>query len=135
MRTGKRLDGQMNPLMPLQIVIPIEALRTLIALEGTIVCWSRTGSWMRRDRRARGIHVLQTSDLAAVQARQDARGRGQVSDHGHLAAGIVEIGEDGAVHGRQGIGRPWSVGQGMLVMRRWTAGGRQSRLNGRIWID
>lgn len=33
----ERLDRQMDPLMPLQIVVAVEALRALVALERTIV--------------------------------------------------------------------------------------------------
>lgn len=37
MRTWKWLHGQMNALMSLEIMIPIEALRTLVAFERTVM--------------------------------------------------------------------------------------------------
>ena len=37
--TWKWLDSQMYPLMSLQIVIAVEALRTLVASEGSVVLW------------------------------------------------------------------------------------------------
>jgi hypothetical protein len=39
MLARERLNGQMDPLVPFQIVITIEALWTLIAFKRTIVCW------------------------------------------------------------------------------------------------
>lgn len=37
MPTRKRLDGKMYPFMSLEVMIPVETLWTLIALEGTFV--------------------------------------------------------------------------------------------------
>lgn len=34
--TGERLDAQMDPGMPLEVVVAVEALRTLLALVGTL---------------------------------------------------------------------------------------------------
>ena len=37
--TGERLDSKVYPLMPLQIVISIEALRALVTLEWAFIMW------------------------------------------------------------------------------------------------
>lgn len=37
MSAGERLDSQMYPLVPFQVMISIEALRTLITLERAVV--------------------------------------------------------------------------------------------------
>ena len=39
--TWERLDGEMNALMPLQVVISVETLRALIASEGSVVLRAR----------------------------------------------------------------------------------------------
>jgi len=41
MATRERLYSKMDALMTLQIMIPVEALRALIAFEGSIVVWLR----------------------------------------------------------------------------------------------
>lgn len=35
---GERLHRKMNPFMPLQVMIAIEALRTLVTFEGPVIC-------------------------------------------------------------------------------------------------
>lgn len=71
MGTRKRLDGQMNPLMTLEIMVAIEALRTLIALERSILgraAQSRPGTWvMWRRGQGPSVHLLLASEVAAVE--------------------------------------------------------------------
>jgi hypothetical protein len=66
MITRKRLHSQMNPLVPLQVVIPVEALRTLIALERPVV---GAGLLVRRVAQ----EVRHARCVAAVEARHHAR--------------------------------------------------------------
>ena len=57
----------MNALMPLEIMVPIETLRTLITSERSILSRPRTG--MRR--RWAPVHLLHAGEVAAVEIRGD----------------------------------------------------------------
>lgn len=49
MSAGERLHGQVYPLVPLQVVVAIEALRALVAFEGSLVlALRRRWSWATR---------------------------------------------------------------------------------------
>ena len=62
MATGERLNSQMNPLMTLQVVISIEALRALVTLERTVV----RGLLLLR---MVSIHMLHASGVSTVETR------------------------------------------------------------------
>lgn len=59
---GERLDGKMDALVALEIVIPVEALRALIASEGPVVCWV----WLYR---VVWVHMLHRSVSTVVWHR------------------------------------------------------------------
>lgn len=60
-QTRERLHSQMDPLMPLEIVIPVEALRALIAFEGAVVClWGRMSEEMGHASLMRGVCCVST---------------------------------------------------------------------------
>ena len=67
MGARKRLDGQMDALVPLEIMVPIETLRTLITPKRSILSRPRTG--MRR--RWAPVHLLHAGEVAAVEIRGD----------------------------------------------------------------
>ena len=93
MAAGERLDGKMDPLMPLQIVVPIEALRTLIALERPIVWWRLMLRWVMRVRwRCAVVHVLQVGGMSAVKAKRHAV-RQRTVDKLHLTVRILHVRE------------------------------------------
>lgn len=86
MPARKRLHRQVNPLMPLQIMIAIEALRALVALERPVVL-----------RRLLPVHVPAQLVRWVLQLHVAA------ADERHLRAGVVDVGHDGAGHGRHGV--------------------------------
>lgn len=57
--------------MPFEIMISVEALRTLIALERPVVGWT----WLSMSlvRRMASIHMVHARNLSAVEARQNSR--------------------------------------------------------------
>jgi len=57
----------MNALVPLEIVVTVETLRALIALEWPVVLW-------RLLRRVLGVHLLHRSGVTAVECRHHAAG-------------------------------------------------------------
>lgn len=101
MRTWKRLHRQMNALMSLQVVIPVEALRALIALERPVVGRPRLveGVW-----RMPAVHLLHAGHVATVEARENARLH--AAQQRHLAVRTVDVRHDRPVHCRQRIRRP-----------------------------
>ena len=93
MMAGERLHGQMDPFMSFQVVVPVETLRTLVALEGSVVCRTR---WVARVGGMTPIHLLH-GQLAAVE-RQPAGER--IADERHMSVRIVHVRQHGSVHRR-----------------------------------
>lgn len=92
--TGKRFDSEMNPLVSLEIVIAIEGLLALIALEGSVI----HGLLMSVLHRLLPISSL-THLWREVRVHR--------TDERHLRAGSVKIRHDGRVSSerRQRIGK------------------------------
>jgi len=80
----ERLDSKMDPLVPLQIVIPVEALGALIALERSVV-----GSGLLVLRVA---HEMRHS--CGVTAVESWHHRGMASNKCQSTVGVLNVGED-----------------------------------------
>lgn len=104
----ERLDRQMDPLMPLEVMVAVEALRTLIAAERAVVLRARL-------RRVVSVQLLHVRGVPAVEAS----GHHAVvhADHLEVAVGVVDVGEH------------WP-GQRIGV---WSAVGLRVCLEGRHW--
>ena len=85
------LDRKVYPLVSLQVMISVEALRTLIAFERTFIM--RCLRWCT-------IHLLHLGRMATVEPR-DYPGHATIwhADHGHLTVRVVHIGHDRTTHG------------------------------------
>jgi hypothetical protein len=94
---GKRLDSKMDPLMPLQIVVSVEALRTLIALERPVIGSRLLVLWMAHEMR----------HCCCVTAVETGHHRWVSSDEGESTAGVLDIGEDGGLAAR--VLQGWSL--------------------------
>ena len=79
MKTGKRFHGQMDSLVPLQIVISIKALRALVLL---VV-----------------VHVLRICSVSAIELWHYPMLH--IANHGHLTSGTVDVRHDGTLHRRK----------------------------------
>ena len=89
MKTGERLNSQMNPLMPLEIVVPVEALRTYVALKGSVVRlrWGMAHEvWHAA--LMRGVRCVSTVE-PCHHACVDSANQSQ------LSVRVVDVGEDG----------------------------------------
>lgn len=77
--------------MSFQVMVAVETLRTLVALERTFVM---------RGLLLTAIHLLHLSAVPAVEPRDHAawKAMGHRADHRHLAARAVHVGHDGAGH-------------------------------------
>lgn len=103
MTAWKWLDGQMDPFMSLEIMVPIETLGTLIALERTLIQWGLLRTT---------VHLLHLCTMATVEARHHVAWQamvGHAAQHGHLTSRAMNVRHDwadhvGAVHRRQRIG-------------------------------
>ena len=91
----ERLDCKVYPFMSLQVVIAIEALRTLIAPERAVVLWARLLVVV-------SIHLLHVRRVAAVEA--GAHAMVHAAHHLHVAVGVVDVRENGP--GERVRGRP-----------------------------
>lgn len=91
MMAGERLHRQMDPFMSLQVVVPVETLRALVALEGSVV---RRTRWVARVGWMAPVHLLHGQLTAGEQARL------QIADERHLSVRIVHVRHHGSVHGR-----------------------------------
>jgi hypothetical protein len=97
----ERLHGQVNPLVALQVMIPVEALGALITLEWSI------GSWTRHTMvgyRVSSVEMLGVGDVSTIETRQNARLHSAHHRHGTIRA--VDVGHDGTRHCGERIRRP-----------------------------
>lgn len=103
----------MDSLVTLEIVIAIEALGTLIALEWPVGGRGRHAMvwWVS------AIKVLCTGHVTAVEPRQ--KPWLHATHHRHRVIGAVNVRHDGTIHRRQGVRRPWLAGK---CQRRLSAG-------------
>jgi hypothetical protein len=63
----ERFDRQMDALVPLQVVIAVETLRALVALEGTVGLWRRglgVGMWWLLE------HAAHVCGMATVESHR-----------------------------------------------------------------
>ena len=95
MRAGKRLHSKVNSLVPLQIVIPVEALRTLIAFEGPVIRYRLMMLllWVAV------VHVLSICSVPTVELWHHPLLH--VADHRHLVARTMYIRHDSTLHSRK----------------------------------
>lgn len=86
----ERLDSKMYPLVPLQVVIAVETLRTLVTFERSVVCraWLRL-LWMTVD-------VMNLCCMPAVEALHHV-GR-HATDQSKLTVGIADVRENWTRH-------------------------------------
>lgn len=94
----KGLHRKVNSLMSLQIVVAVKALRTLIALEGSI-----SGSCLHWLWRLTAIHRLRICCETAVVAWWN-HPLLHATDHGYLSVGAVDVCHDGSWHRWQRVG-------------------------------
>ncbi len=94
MKTGKRFHGQMDSLVPLQIVISIKALRALVTFEGSIV-----GNRLRVLVLLVVVHVLRICSVSAIELWHYPMLH--IANHGHLTSGTVDVRHDGTLHRRK----------------------------------
>lgn len=90
----------MDALVPFKIMVAVEALRTLVAFEWSIVRGCRlavTGVV----RRVPSVHVLHTSQMTAGEIRH--KPRWHVAHHRHMPTGIVKVCHNRPVHGRERV--------------------------------
>jgi hypothetical protein len=81
---GKRLDSQMYPLVSLQVVVPVEALWTLVAFERPIVCRWLLVRWMTEEmRHSRCVAAVETRHHPGMNAYQR-----------ELAVRVLNVGEN-----------------------------------------
>src|SRR4051812_3098101 len=92
-RARERLHGEMDALVALQIMVPIEALGTLIALEWSVGC--RGGHAMRRW--VGPVQMLGACDMSTVESGQKT---GLHAHHRHGTTRAVHICHDRSVHSR-----------------------------------
>lgn len=85
-RAGERLHGQVDALMPLQVVVPVEGLRALIALERPVVLWRRRLTVVR------AVHVRQMAvrRLVGIPWHAHAANTTHTPEHCHLAAWVAK---------------------------------------------
>lgn len=84
MATRKGLDRQMDPLVPFEIVIPVEALRTLITFERTII--------LRRLLMSTVVHLLHVRRVPTIKPKWHLR-RPRSTYQLDLAARVPDVGK------------------------------------------
>ena len=84
MATREWLDGQVYPLVSLQVVVTVEALRALIATEWSVV--GRVGVTCLST-----VQVLHLCHMAAVERHSHLVRH--AADEGELAVGVADVGE------------------------------------------
>lgn len=85
----ERFDRQVDPLVPLQVVVSVEALRALVALEGPVVLLLLLLLALV------AVHVLPAHLVRVLHAH--------APDERHLVARAVHIGHDGSRHGWEAV--------------------------------
>lgn len=93
--------------MTLQVMVTIEALGALVALERPIGCWARH---TMVGRRMGPVEMLRVGNMPTIETRQDTRLH--TSHHRHGTIRAVDIGHDGARHRGEGIRRPGLAREG-----------------------
>lgn len=109
----ERLDRQVDPLMTLQVMVPVEALRALIALERAIVRWCLVSSRM-----CLAVDVAHTRRVPAVRESGHHAAVVHATDQRELAVRVVDVRKDGSGE-RIALVRP--------LVRKWRV--RGSRLH------
>lgn len=99
MSAGERLDGEMDALVSLQIVVAVEALRALITTEGPVGLGVGLCDSVSVD-----SHRCVPTRIVHWHAVRHA------VDEGELAIGVCHVGEDRA---------KWRIGEGTLLVGRW----------------
>jgi hypothetical protein len=89
MTTREWFDCQMYPLMSLEVMVTIEALRTLITLEWSIIVGRLRGRMWRAV-----VHVLKTGCVAAVEVHHSLW---KITNEHWWASRIVQVREDGSM--------------------------------------
>ena len=79
----------MDPFVPFQVMVPVEALRALIALEWTFGQWCLLLSIYLRHRRGMATVEVRHSPIHIVRYTSNQR---------HLSVGAMDIGHDGTRH-------------------------------------
>lgn len=100
--TGEGLHSQVYPLVPLKVVVAVEALGALVAFERTIVV--RLLLW----RMVCTVHMLEACSMSTVEARHQAMRH--ATNQLKTATGVVDIRKNGA--------RQWVALERSLVMVR-----------------
>lgn len=97
MRAGKRLHSKVNSFVSLQIVIPVEALRALIAFEGPVIRYRLMMLllWVAV------VYVLGSGSVTTVELWHHPLLH--VADHRHWVTGTMYIRHDSALHGRKRV--------------------------------
>jgi hypothetical protein len=90
----------MDPPVSLEIMIPVEALRALVALERAVIRRSARVARMRRV--VTPIHLLHAGHMPAIEAWEEPRLQRR-SQERHLPAGAMDIRHDGPGHRRERI--------------------------------
>lgn len=89
---GERLDSKMDPLMPLQVVVPVETLRALIALERSVVSsrllMLRVAHEMRHGCRVPAVETWHHRGVASDKCESTVRVL-DVGEYGRLATGVL----------------------------------------------
>jgi hypothetical protein len=94
---GKRLDGEMDPLMPLQVMVAVEALWALIAFERPVV-----GSGLLV---LRVTHEMRHSGcMTTVKSRHHGW---MATNQGKSAIGVLNVGKDRGL--AAGVLERWSL--------------------------
>lgn len=89
----------MDAAVPLQVVVAVEALRTLVALERPVV--RRTRASVHRMRWVSAVHLLHAGHVSTVEAWEYPRL--QRPHYRHLPTRAVDVGHHRPCHRRQRI--------------------------------
>ena len=125
MIAGKGFDSQVNSLMPFQIVISIEALRTLVTFEGPIIRNLLLVLLII-------VHVLSICSISAVELRHHPMLH--ITNYWHLTSRTVYVCHNRTLHRRQWVRRIWMTDKMTLwwcVIHRWLSRWRWDARSGR----
>jgi hypothetical protein len=107
MSARERLHGKMNSLMPFQVMVSVEALGTLIALERAVI--RRLLLWWVTE------HVAHACGMPAVESWDHLVGH--ATHKGELAVGIGNVGKDWCLRISHGTTVRPLIGMGRLRRR------------------